>query len=153
MERVDGDEDVSHIRVNLIASIAALKLLCDRVLEGRKKNKKRQAWFTHPVWNVSQTNEHLDQCQNRIMRHNRPCFSVRPASSRGLVTPVTSIHYLHVRRWLILLSSHGSGQVHQQQHCLSHTSRSPHSEGWVEISAGNWDWLYHSIRQCSVQIW
>lgn len=36
MERVDGDEDVSHIRVNLIASVAALKLLRDRVLEGKK---------------------------------------------------------------------------------------------------------------------
>lgn len=36
MERVDGDEDVSHIRVNLITSVAALKLLRDRVLEGKK---------------------------------------------------------------------------------------------------------------------
>lgn len=33
MERVDCDEDVSHVRVNLISSIAALKLLCDCVLE------------------------------------------------------------------------------------------------------------------------
>lgn len=32
------------------------------------------------------------------------------------------------------------GQVHQQQQgrrCLPHTSRAPHLEGWVKISAGN----------------
>lgn len=33
MERIDCDEDVSHIRVDLISSIAALELLCDRVLK------------------------------------------------------------------------------------------------------------------------
>lgn len=41
MERIDCDEDVAHIRVNLISSIATLKLLCDRVLKKKKNNNNQ----------------------------------------------------------------------------------------------------------------
>lgn len=33
MEGVDGNEDVSHVRVDLISSVATLQLLSDRVLK------------------------------------------------------------------------------------------------------------------------
>ena len=39
VERVDGDEDVPNIRVNLISGITTLKLVCDCVLE-KKETKE-----------------------------------------------------------------------------------------------------------------
>lgn len=47
MERIDCDEDVSHIRVNLISSIATLKLLCDRVL--KKESDRRDSHNRHGI--------------------------------------------------------------------------------------------------------
>lgn len=45
MERVDGDEDVSDICVDLISGVAALKLVCHRVL---KKKFSLFTCFTRP---------------------------------------------------------------------------------------------------------
>lgn len=39
MKRIDCDEDVSNIRVDLILSIASLELLCDRVLKKIHTNR------------------------------------------------------------------------------------------------------------------
>lgn len=40
MEGIDGDEDVSHVRVNLIPPVATLKLLCDHVLKENHESHK-----------------------------------------------------------------------------------------------------------------
>lgn len=109
MEGIDCDEDVSHICVNLISSIASLKLLCDRVLK-KKEKKKQQAWFTQPVWNVSQTNE------------SPRSLSLTKSSTLAYVLPqVKACDACYVN---VLSSCHSvinspvfslPGQVHQQQ--------------------------------------
>lgn len=101
MERIDCDEDVSHIRVNLIFSIAGLKLLCDRVL----KKKIKATSMVHPT-GIKCFLKCLDNCQDHILRDSKQYFGLCPASESRPVTPVTSMYYLHVIRWLILLSSH-----------------------------------------------
>lgn len=40
VERVDGDEDVAHVGVDLIPAVALLELLADRILPKKQTNKQ-----------------------------------------------------------------------------------------------------------------
>ena len=106
MERIDCDEDVSHICVNLISAVSTLKLLCDRVLTKRSRIQTL----------ILALNESLRACQNHIVKEpqqNTPQrFSLCPATSPSMCL-VLYWCIIFIIRWSILLSVHR--QVHQQQ--------------------------------------
>lgn len=67
--------------------------------------------------------------------------SVCPASSQGLLRQCI----ITARTGTSTSTTTTMGAAYQQ-------SSSRLKDGW-KYPLGNWDWLYHSIRQCGAQIW